>query len=287
MTFVGNARVQLGVKQVDEKHRERDGKDQRIGDALDGGEILVVDGAQQVRAQAGIIEDDFYKDRAAHDIAHSDRQVGHLRQNGVANDVMVKDANLRQAFGLGQDQIIGARHGNGHAAHADQPAAGAGKHNRHHRQGAMTRDIQQIPQRQVHAGAQGTRPAGGEPLQGKAEYGSSAFQFGLMRMVSWSYGGDFIDLESGDAAFDTEPVQRAMDFFNTLLVEDESAPIPGTEGITTDRVAMNMWGPWASWYIMAEVEFDWDVVPIPMGTEEVVLAWGSTIAAFASSEHQD
>ena len=118
-------------------------------------------------------------------------------------------------------------------------------------------------------------------------YGSSAFQFGLMRMVSWSYGGDFIDPETGDAAFDTEPVQRAMAFLNTLLVEDESAPLPGTEGVTTDRVAMNMWGPWASWYIMADVEFDWDVVPIPVGTEEVVLAWGSTLGAFKSSPHQD
>ena len=118
-------------------------------------------------------------------------------------------------------------------------------------------------------------------------YGSSAFQFGSMRMVSWSYGGDFIDPETGDAAFDTEPVQRAMAFLNTLLVEDESAPLPGTEGVTTDRVAMNMWGPWASWYIMADVEFDWDVVPIPVGTEEVVLAWGSTLAAFKSSDNQD
>ncbi len=118
-------------------------------------------------------------------------------------------------------------------------------------------------------------------------YGSSSFQFGLMRMISWSYGGDFIDPETGDAAFDSEPVQRAMAFLNTLLVEDQSAPLPGTEGITTDRVAMNMWGPWGSWYIMADVEFDWDVVPIPVGTEEVVLAWGSTLAAFKGSDNQD
>ena len=65
------------------------------------------------------------------------------------------------------------------------------------------------------------------------------------------------------------------------------APIPGTEGVTNDRIGMNMWGPWASWYIMADVDFAWDVAPIPMGAEEVVLAWGSTIAAIQSSEHQD
>ncbi len=118
-------------------------------------------------------------------------------------------------------------------------------------------------------------------------YDSSVFPFGLVRMISWSYGGDFIDQETGDAAFDTEAVQRAMGFLNTMVVEDQSAPLPGTEGVTNDRVGMNMWGPWASWYIMADVEFGWGVAPIPMGTEEVVLAWGSTIAAFKSSEHQD
>jgi len=64
-----------------------------------------------------------------------------------------------------------------------------------------------------------------------------------MRMISWSYGGDFIDAETGDAAFDTEAVQRAMDFMNTMVVVDESAPLPGTEGVTTDRIGMNMWGP--------------------------------------------
>ena len=48
-----------------------------------------------------------------------------------------------------------------------------------------------------------------------------------------------------------------------------------------------MWGPWGSWYILRDVEFEWDVVPVPIGTEEAVLAWGSTLAAFESSENQD
>ena len=39
-------------------------------------------------------------------------------------------------------------------------------------------------------------------------YGSAAFSFGRMRMIAWSYGGDFIDPESGDAAMESEPVQR-------------------------------------------------------------------------------
>ena len=134
------------------------------------------------------------------------------------------------------------------------------------------------------------RPALTKKTQGEGvckTYGSSVFGFGATRMISWSYGGDCINPETGNAAFDTEAVQRTMDFLNTMLVVDESAPLPGTEGVTNDRIGMNMWGPWASWYIMRDVEFDWDVVPIPMGTEEVVLAWGSTLGAFKSSEHQD
>ena len=118
-------------------------------------------------------------------------------------------------------------------------------------------------------------------------YGSTAFNFGRTRMIAWSYGGDFIDPETGEAAMESEPVQRAMGLLNALLVEDQSAPLPGTEGVTNDRVGMNMWGPWGSWYILSDVEFEWDVVPIPIGTEEAVLAWGSTLAAFASSENQD
>ena len=118
-------------------------------------------------------------------------------------------------------------------------------------------------------------------------YGSASFNFGGTRMIAWSYGGDFIDPETGEAAMESEPVKRAMGVVNALLVEDQSAPLPGTEGVTNDRVGMNMWGPWGSWYILRDVEFDWDVVPVPAGTEEVVLAWGSTLAAFKSSDNQD
>ncbi len=74
-------------------------------------------------------------------------------------------------------------------------------------------------------------------------YGSAAFNFGRMRMIAWSYGGDFIDPDTGEAAMESEPVQRAMGLLNALLDEGQSAPLPGTEGVTNDRVGMNMWGP--------------------------------------------
>ena len=117
-------------------------------------------------------------------------------------------------------------------------------------------------------------------------YGSNDFSFGETRMISWSYGGDFIDTESGEAMMESDAVKQAMGFLNQAMVEDQSMVLPGTEGVNHDRIAMSIYGPWGSWYIFNEVEFDWDVVPVPVGTEEAVLAWGSTFAAIASSDHQ-
>ena len=117
-------------------------------------------------------------------------------------------------------------------------------------------------------------------------YGSNDFSFGEMRMITWAYGGDFIDAETGEALMTSEPVQRAMGLLAGMMVEDESMVLPGAEGMTIDRYAMAMYGPWGSWYVYRDAEFDWDVAPVPMGTEESVLAWGSTIAALGSSEHQ-
>ena len=118
-------------------------------------------------------------------------------------------------------------------------------------------------------------------------YSSNDFAFGETRMITWSYGGDFIDAETGEAMMDSEPVQRALGLLAAMMVEDESTVLPGAEGVTIDRVAMSIYGPWGSWYIFTDVDFEWDVAPVPAGTEEAVLAWGSTWAAFTSSDHQD
>ena len=82
-------------------------------------------------------------------------------------------------------------------------------------------------------------------------------------------------------------LQRAMGFMNTMVVEDQSAPVPGTEGVTNDRVGMNMWGPWASWYIMADVEFAWDVAPIRWAQKKLCLPGAVLSPLSRVSEHQD
>ena len=74
-------------------------------------------------------------------------------------------------------------------------------------------------------------------------YSSNDFAFGETRMITWSYGGDFIDAETGEAMMDSEPVQRALGLLAAMMVEDESTVLPGAEGVTIDRVAMSIYGP--------------------------------------------
>ena len=74
-------------------------------------------------------------------------------------------------------------------------------------------------------------------------YGSNDIAFGETRMITWSYGGDFIDAETGEAMMDSEPVQRALGLLAAMMVEDESTVLPGAEGVTIDRVAMSIYGP--------------------------------------------
>lgn len=120
-------------------------------------------------------------------------------------------------------------------------------------------------------------------------YGSVAPGYGQLQMIAWSYGGDFVDLATSKPAWDSEPVQKTMALYNGLLMEDQSAPLPGSEGvsISNGRIAMDIMGPWGAWYVMKDADFDWGVVPVPVGDEESVLAWGSTLAMFDASKNKE
>lgn len=120
-------------------------------------------------------------------------------------------------------------------------------------------------------------------------YGSLAFEFGQARMVAWSYGGDFIDVETLQPTWDGAAAQQALSLIYGMTVEDGSAPQPGTEGVGMDngRAGMAMYGPWGAWYIMNGVEYEWDVVPVPRGSEDSVLAWGSALGMFQGTEHPE
>lgn len=120
-------------------------------------------------------------------------------------------------------------------------------------------------------------------------YGANAPSYGQLQQIAWSYGGDFLDPATGKPAWDSVPVQKTMALYNGLLMEDKSAPLPGSEGVSiaNGRIAMDIMGPWGAWYVMKDADFDWGVVPVPVGDKEAVLAWGSTLAMFNSSKNKE
>jgi multiple sugar transport system substrate-binding protein len=120
-------------------------------------------------------------------------------------------------------------------------------------------------------------------------YGSLSLEFGQARMVAWSYGGDFIDVETLQPTWDGEAARQALSLIYGMTVEDGSMPVSGTEGVGMDngRAGMAIYGPWGAWYIMNGVDYEWDVAPVPRGTEDSVLAWGSALGMFQSTEHPE
>ena len=120
-------------------------------------------------------------------------------------------------------------------------------------------------------------------------YGSANISPLLLSQMAWAYGGDVFDPETNVATLDTDGGRTAMELYNRLLVTDRSMPIADMEGVGMDtgRAAMGIYGPWAAWYIFRESDIDWDVVPSPRGTEDAILAWGSSLAIFNTSEHKE
>lgn len=120
-------------------------------------------------------------------------------------------------------------------------------------------------------------------------YGSASFDFGHVRMIAWSYGGDWLDKDGKVATFDSAPVRKAMDVMNALYVTDKSAPAPGVQGVdmTNGRVAMGVYGPWAAYYFFKDAKFKWDAVKAPKGTQDAVLAWGSALGISESSKNKE
>lgn len=124
---------------------------------------------------------------------------------------------------------------------------------------------------------------------GGKTYGYSIPDYPTTEMIAWSYGGALLsEVDGVDVSTIDEPGgRRAMELVGAMLT-DGSAMAPGTDvAVESGRVAMYVAGPWAARYIYGEVDFAWDAVPVPMGDERVVLAWGSTLATFATTEKAD
>ena len=110
----------------------------------------------------------------------------------------------------------------------------------------------------------------------------------FLSAVANSYGGDLIDTAAGVPAIDSDAGRKTIELWNRLVVEDQSAPGLGSDAsIVNGNIAMGVYGPWAAYYFLNDVDYDWGVTTLPQGSQPATWGWGSVLVAFEGSEQKD
>ena len=110
----------------------------------------------------------------------------------------------------------------------------------------------------------------------------------FLSAVANSYGGNLIDTAAGTPAIDSEAGRKTIDLWNRLVVEDQSAPGLGSDAsIVNGNIAMGIYGPWAAYYFLKDVDYDWGVTTLPQGSQPATWGWGSVLVAFNSTEDKE
>ena len=116
-----------------------------------------------------------------------------------------------------------------------------------------------------------------------------------MAVHTWSNGGDLINAEQ-TACLMTEPqTVEVFDWFDKLLHEYHANPTPAQlEGLPNPlqvgKVAMSMDGSWNVDYYVANLEFNWDIAPVPLGNkglDRITYAGTNTLHLFKDSAHPE
>jgi len=117
---------------------------------------------------------------------------------------------------------------------------------------------------------------------------SGAGNWGVIEAVAASYGGSMFDQEAGVPSVDVGGGREAVELFDQMLRVDQSTPAPGTENaqIGNGQIAMGIYGPWAAYYYLNGVDFEWDVTTLPQGDQAATFGWGSVLVVFADSENK-
>jgi multiple sugar transport system substrate-binding protein len=111
----------------------------------------------------------------------------------------------------------------------------------------------------------------------------------------WNNGGELINTDQ-TACLMTEPAAvEAFEWLASLLHEHYVHPTPAQlEGVPNPfqvaRVAMSIDGSWNLDYYVANLEFNWDIAPIPKGTaglDRITYAGTNTVHLFKDSAHVD
>lgn len=111
----------------------------------------------------------------------------------------------------------------------------------------------------------------------------------------WNNGGELINREQTKSMLIEPATVEAFEWLASLIHEHYVHPTPAQmEGLPNPfqaaRVAMTMDGSWNVGPYLTDIEFNWDIAPVPMGTaglDRITYAGTDTFHVFKDSAHVD
>lgn len=112
---------------------------------------------------------------------------------------------------------------------------------------------------------------------------------------TWNNGGELISIDQTQCLLTEPATLEIFEWFAKLLHEDHVNPTPAQlEGLPNPlqvgRVAMSMDGSWNVDYYAENLEFNWDIAPVPLGNkglDRITYAGTNTMHIFKDSKHLD
>lgn len=117
-------------------------------------------------------------------------------------------------------------------------------------------------------------------------YGSS---MPSVQMTLWQAGADYISADGKTCTINTPEAKKAYELI-LGMINDGIVPAPGSEGVGFDAGRCAMMpdcGAWYAHYNLSAVDFNWDIVPLPVGDYAATAAYGSTFAVLKNSKNVD
>lgn len=116
-----------------------------------------------------------------------------------------------------------------------------------------------------------------------------------MAVHVWNNGGALISDDQTQCLLTEPATVEIFEWFDKLLHEDHANPTPAQlEGLPNPlqvgKVAMSMDGSWNVDYYVANLEFNWDIAPVPMGNkglDRITYAGTNTLHIFKDSKHPE
>lgn len=116
-----------------------------------------------------------------------------------------------------------------------------------------------------------------------------------MAVHTWNNGGALISDDQMTCLLTEPATVEIFEWFTNLLHEDHANPTPAQlEGLPNPlqvgKVAMSMDGSWNVDYYVANLEFNWDIAPVPKGNkglDRVTYAGTNTLHIFTASPHPE